>query len=93
MIDFNAISHTIPTTPGVYIYRDKRKKVLYVGKAINLYNRVKSYFTAFEILSVKTQALVNKIETVETIQVQNELEALLLEADLIKRHRLSLIHI
>ena len=87
MIDFDSISHTIPTTPGVYIYRDKRKKVLYVGKAINLYNRVKSYFAVYDVLSVKTQALVNKIETIETIQVQNELEALLLEADLIKRHR------
>lgn len=87
MLDFNSISNTIPETPGVYIYRDKAKKVIYVGKAVNLKNRVKSYFARLDILEPKTRAMITKAESIETITVQNELEALLLEADLIKRYK------
>lgn len=86
MIDFVTISNNIPESPGVYIYKDKNKKVLYVGKAINLRNRVKSYFMNMDSLAPKTQALIQKIEKIETIKVENEIEALLLEADLIKRY-------
>ena len=77
----------IPDSPGVYIFRGDRKKVLYVGKAISLKNRVKSYFANVDSLAPKTRALVGKVEDIDFIKVENELEALLLEADLIKRYR------
>jgi excinuclease ABC subunit C len=77
----------LPETPGVYIYRNDKNRVLYVGKAINLRNRVSSYFQKTELLGSKTRALVDRIVKIEHIKVQNEIEALLLEADLIKRYR------
>jgi excinuclease ABC subunit C len=85
MIDIN--QYEIPDTPGVYIFRNSKNRVIYVGKAINLKNRVKSYFQKFDALAPKTQALVEKIEKFEFIKVENEVEALLLEADLIKKYR------
>lgn len=85
MIDIN--QYEIPDNPGVYIFRNQKNRVIYVGKAINLKNRVKSYFQRFEALAPKTQALVEKIDKLEFIKVENEIEALLLEADLIKRYK------
>ncbi len=85
MIDIN--QYEIPETPGVYIFRNSKNRVIYVGKAINLKNRVKSYFQKFDALAPKTQALVEKIEKFEFIKVENEVEALLLEADLIKKYK------
>lgn len=85
MLDIS--KHEIPDTPGVYIFRNSKNRVIYVGKAINLKNRVKSYFQRFDALAPKTQALVSKIEKFEFIKVENEIEALLLEADLIKRYK------
>lgn len=78
----------IPHKPGVYIYKDLTGKILYVGKAIDLYHRVASYFTKSHLGggTSKTAALVEKIITVETIIVESELEALVLEANLIKKH-------
>lgn len=78
---------TLPEVPGVYIFRNKSKKVIYVGKAINLKNRVSSYFLNKHLLDPKTAALVTKIESVEHIEVKNEIEALLLESELIKRYK------
>jgi excinuclease ABC subunit C len=78
---------SLPETPGVYIYRNDKNRVLYVGKAINLKNRVSSYFQKTELLGSKTKALVDHIVKIDHIKVQNEIEALLLEADLIKRYR------
>ena len=78
---------TLPELPGVYIFRSEKKKVLYVGKAINLKSRVSSYFANPDLLDPKTSALVSKIENIEHIEVQNEIEALLLESELIKRYR------
>ncbi len=77
----------LPESPGVYIYRNEQNRVLYVGKAINLKNRVSSYFTQSDLLGTKTRALVQKIDNLEYIKVENEVEALLLEADLIKRYK------
>jgi len=77
----------LPDKPGVYLYRDLEKKVIYVGKAINLKNRVKSYFQSTEKLGPKTEALVSSIDSMEYIEVESEIEALLLEAELIKRYR------
>lgn len=77
----------LPEVPGVYIFRNKLKKVLYVGKAINLKSRVSSYFANSDLLDPKTSALVSKVESIEHIEVQNEIEALLLESELIKRYK------
>lgn len=75
----------IPHRPGVYIYKDKSGKVIYVGKAIDLYHRVASYFNGHADLP-KTTALVSEINGVETVVVESELEALILEANLIKKY-------
>jgi excinuclease ABC subunit C len=75
----------IPHKPGVYIYKDSSGKILYVGKAIDLYHRVSSYFTGAPD-SEKTAALVQHIARCETIEVTSELEALILEANLIKKY-------
>lgn len=86
-VDLKSQYSSLPETPGVYIYRNDKNRVLYVGKAINLKNRVSSYFQKTELLGSKTKALVDRIVKIEHIKVQNEIEALLLEADLIKRYR------
>ena len=78
---------SLPHNPGVYIFRDLEKRPLYVGKAINLSQRVSSYFKNKKNLTPKTQVMVAKIVKIEHIQVENELEALLLESDLIKRYK------
>lgn len=75
----------IPHKSGVYIYKDSSGKVLYVGKAIDLYSRVASYFN--RDVPLKTQVLVGKIASVDTIIVESELEALILEANLIKKFK------
>ncbi len=75
----------IPHKPGVYIYKDETGKILYVGKAIDLYHRVASYFNDRQV-SPKTAVLVSKIADLETIIVESELEALILEANLIKKY-------
>lgn len=75
-----------PPSPGVYIMRDARGNVLYVGKAVNLRNRVRSYFTSPAKLTPKTQLLVEHINDFEYFVVSSEQEALILELNLIKRY-------
>ena len=77
----------LPTNSGCYIYRDEQKVVIYVGKAVNLRNRVRSYFQSPTGLSNKTKRLVRKIADLEWIITDTELEALVLECNLIKRYR------
>ena len=77
----------LPKRPGVYLFRDERKRVLYVGKAKSLRSRVRSYFQREADLSAKNRELVRLIDSVETIVVGSEGEALILEANLIKEHR------
>lgn len=77
----------IPALPGVYLHRDGVGKVLYVGKARNLFNRLHSYFYGLDRQAPKTQALVAKIVDFEIIVTQNEHESLVLENNLIKFHR------
>ncbi|MGC8782787.1 MAG: excinuclease ABC subunit UvrC [Armatimonadota bacterium] len=77
----------IPTLPGVYIFKDAQGAVLYVGKAVSLRSRVRSYFHKSAESSIKTRRLVEKIADVEWIVTDTELEALVLECNLIKRHR------
>lgn len=81
-----AILDNLPTTPGVYIHKDKAGVIIYVGKAINLKSRVRSYF-ASNVDSAKTLQLRKQIEDIEIILTDTELEALLLEMTLIKKHR------
>ncbi|MGB1657655.1 MAG: excinuclease ABC subunit UvrC [Longimicrobiales bacterium] len=77
----------LSTRPGVYLFRDERNQVLYVGKAKSLRPRVRSYFQREADLSAKNRELVKLIAEVETIVVGSEGEALILEANLIKEHR------
>ncbi len=79
---WHRLKSRIPHSPGVYIYKDKSGKILYVGKAIDLYHRVASYFSGRSSQNVH---LVSRIANVETITVESELEALILEANLIKK--------
>ena len=79
------VSH-LPTTPGVYLWRDKYQRIIYVGKAINLRNRVRSYVLQDVNRSVKVTAMMRRAWDVETIQTKTEMEALILEATLIKEH-------
>ena len=76
----------IPTSPGVYLHKDASGKVIYVGKAKNLRSRVRSYFRA-RPFDRKTDALVGNITDLEFIVTDNEAEALILEATLVKQHK------
>ncbi|MHB0874929.1 MAG: excinuclease ABC subunit UvrC [Anaerolineae bacterium] len=76
-----------PTKPGVYIMLDALGHVIYVGKAINLRNRVRSYFQSPAGLTPKTNRLVAAIADIDFIITESELEALILEATLIKKHK------
>jgi excinuclease ABC subunit C len=78
---------SIPKEPGCYLYRDENKEIIYIGKAKNLVNRIRSYFSNSGDHSVKTKHLVARIRSVEWIVVDNEVEALLLENNLIKKHK------
>jgi excinuclease ABC subunit C len=82
-----AILDTIPTKTGCYLMKDKAGKVIYVGKAVNLRSRVRSYFHAGGQEHPRTRQLVKRIEDIEWIVVGSELEALILEMNLIKKHR------
>jgi excinuclease ABC subunit C len=75
----------LPQLPGVYQFKDSTGKVIYVGKAKNLKNRVKSYFIKTQPTNPKINALVSKISDVEVIVTPSEVEALILEANLIKK--------
>jgi excinuclease ABC subunit C len=75
----------LPTLPGVYLYYSAAGEILYVGKAINLRNRVRSYFQA-GAKPYRTTQLVRQIDRLETIVTDTEVEALILEATLIKQH-------
>ena len=77
----------IPTNPGVYLFRDQQGKIIYVGKARHLKKRVRSYFQAGRPHDPKTRVLVSKVATLDTIITHTEQEALILESNLIKRHR------
>jgi len=78
---------SLPQTPGSYIFKDAGGKVIYVGKAKNLKSRVKSYFSVSIPSDFKTAELVSKINDLEFIKVGSEFEALILEAELIKKYR------
>lgn len=77
----------LPTEPGVYLMKDRRGVIIYVGKAISLRNRVRSYFTRTGDTRVFVSMLDSILGDIETVLVHNEKEALLLENELIKKHK------
>ena len=77
----------LPLKPGIYQYKDATGKIIYVGKAIKLRNRVRSYFNNKKQHDAKTRVLVSKIDDVDVIVTDSEAEALILEDTLIKKHK------
>lgn len=77
----------LPLKPGVYLWKNKNDKIIYVGKAIKLRNRVRSYLQDNRPRDAKTKALIQHISDVEVIVTDNEAEALILEDTLIKKHK------
>lgn len=77
----------MPKLPGCYQYFDKNNEIIYIGKAKNLYNRVNSYFMGDKSDSVKLSVMVPQIERIECIVVNSEIEALILENELIKKYK------
>ena len=76
---------SLPDDPGVYLMKDGRGHIIYVGKAVSLKNRVRSYFQK-SAKDEKTELMVRSITDLETIVTHTELEALILESTLIKKH-------
>ena len=87
MFDFAEELKKLPDKPGVYIMHDATDEIIYVGKAVNLKNRVRQYFQNSKNKTAKTSALVSHIAYFEYIVTDSEMEALLLECNLIKEHR------
>ncbi|EGO62332.1 excinuclease ABC subunit UvrC [Acetonema longum] len=77
----------LPDKPGVYLMKNSQGKIIYVGKAVNLKNRVRSYFQSSRNHSPKVLSMVSRIADLEYIITASELEALILECNLIKQHR------
>ncbi|MBQ2679531.1 MAG: excinuclease ABC subunit UvrC [Firmicutes bacterium] len=87
MFDIKEELKKLPSTPGVYIMKSENDEIIYIGKAINLKNRVKQYFTGTKSRGAKTIALVSHIKEFEYIITDSEMEALILECNLIKKHK------
>ncbi|MEG6523038.1 excinuclease ABC subunit UvrC [Desulfotomaculum sp. 1211_IL3151] len=77
----------IPSRPGVYLYKDENDQIIYVGKALSLKNRVRSYFTGVAKQSPKVKAMLNRAVDLDFIVTDSEMEALILENNLIKEHQ------
>ncbi|HXB62745.1 MAG TPA: GIY-YIG nuclease family protein, partial [Acidobacteriaceae bacterium] len=86
-MDLHEKIRTLPTQPGVYLYKNAEGEVLYVGKAKNLRARVRSYFLEAAQANAKTGSLMREAVDIEFIQVANEHEALALENNLIKQRQ------
>ncbi len=82
-----AILATLPNKPGCYLMKDLDDKIIYVGKAVNLRNRVRSYFHSSAQHTIKTRRMVSHIDHIDWVVVESELEALILEMNLIKKNR------
>jgi len=78
---------SLPTKPGVYFFKDQRGEILYIGKAKNLRNRVRSYFQKNKYQTAKNQSMIARIQGLDWLVVRTEVEALLTEANLIKEHQ------
>jgi excinuclease ABC subunit C len=86
-MDLQAKIRTLPTSPGVYLYKDPEGRVIYVGKAVNLRSRVRSYLLETSQANAKTGSLMREAVDVDYIVVENTHEALALENNLIKRYK------
>lgn len=84
--DFNNLIRSLPGKPGIYQYFDKENKIIYIGKAKNLKKRVSSYFNK-KVIGGKLNMLVRKIADIRFIVTETELDALLLENNLVKKHQ------
>src|SRR5712692_4046455 len=82
-----SVLNSLPHKPGIYLMKDAQGNILYVGKAISLYNRVRSYFQESSDLSPKNRIMVAKVDDIEFLVVKNEVEALVLESNYIKQYR------
>ncbi len=82
-----SVLNSLPHKPGIYLMKDAEGTILYVGKAISLYNRVRSYFQESTDLSPKNRSMVAKVDDIEFLVVRNEVEALVLESNYIKQYR------
>ncbi len=82
-----SVLNSLPHKPGIYLMKDSEGTILYVGKAISLYNRVRSYFQESTDLSPKNRSMVAKVDDIEFLVVKNEVEALVLESNYIKQYR------
>jgi excinuclease ABC subunit C len=78
---------TIPVSPGVYLFKNKEGNILYVGKAVNLRNRVRQYFHTSRAHEPRIASMISRISDLEMITTDSEVEALILEANLIKLHK------
>ena len=87
MFDIEEELKKLPQKPGVYLMKNEKEEIIYVGKAVNLKNRVRQYFQSSKNQLPKVQAMVQHIKEFEYIITDSELEALLLECNLIKKHR------
>src|SRR6187399_1211356 len=87
MFEYQNILSTLPDNPGVYQFYDKDGRLIYVGKAKSLKKRVNSYFNKEQLDSGKTAVMVRNIADIKTIKVETEMDALLLENNLIKKHQ------
>lgn len=87
MFDIKKQLTLLPDNPGVYLMKDEYENIIYVGKAVVLKNRVKQYFQKNVNHSMKVKSMVNNIKSFEYIITDNELEALILECNLIKKYR------
>jgi len=86
-ISFDAKLDNLPASPGVYLFKDAGGTIIYVGKALSLRNRVRSYFQESRATDPKTDHLVAEVADLETILVDSEVEALILESTLVKRNQ------
>src|SRR5512147_914177 len=77
----------LPDNPGVYLFKNDRGEILYIGKAAVLADRVRSYFQKSADHSPKTSLLVSQVADLDTMVTRSELEALILESNLVKRHK------
>lgn len=82
-----SVLNSLPKSPGIYLMKDAEGTIIYVGKAISLFNRVRSYFQESTDHSPKNRSMVAKIEDIEFLVVRNEVEALVLESNFIKQYR------
>jgi excinuclease ABC subunit C len=86
-MDLKAKLETVPHSPGVYLMKGEQGRILYIGKARSLSDRVRSYFHGGAVLTPKVHSMVDQVEDIDYLVTQNELEALILENNLIKKHR------